>query len=214
MKMSKITNNEKVFPYIAYEPENLSEHPALIIQLHGAGERGNGGAQLDRVLVHGFPNVVNDEVLKDCILVMPQCPEDTFWVAKIESIKKFIDDMVSTYSADTDRIYLCGLSMGGFGTWYTAMAYPDLFAAIAPCCGGGMAWNAETLKMPIWAFHGKDDTVVSPRHTIEMIEKLEGENPNFKYNLYEGIGHNSWEKAFSVELIEWLLSHRKQVKKA
>ena len=209
MKIIKQYDTEKGFPFIAYVPENLSEHPALIVQLHGAGERGNGADVLEKVLIHGFPKVVNDDNLKDCILLMPQCPLDTFWVAKIESLKKFIDKIIEEYSVDTTRIYLCGLSMGGFGTWYTAMAYPDFFAAIAPCCGGGMAWNASVLKMPIWTFHGLDDTEVSPHQTLEMIDALKGINPNFKYDLYEGVGHNSWNKAFSTELLEWMLAQHK-----
>lgn len=208
MKIVKNTTNESVFPYIAYIPENLSSNPALIIQLHGAGERGNG-EDVEKVLVHGFSKVVTDENFKDCILVMPQCPTDTFWVAKIESIKKFIDNIVAQYSIDTSRIYLCGLSMGGFGTWYTAMAYPSFFAAIAPCCGGGMAWNSYTLKMPIWAFHGLEDTVVSPSQTIEMVESLKQHNENLKYNLFEGVGHDSWNQAFTEETLKWMLSQQK-----
>jgi len=140
---------------------------------------------------------------------MPQCPTDSFWVAKIESLGKFIAELAEQYAIDRNRIYLCGLSMGGFGTWYTAMAYPDLFAAIAPCCGGGMAWNARVLKMPIWAFHGLEDAVVSPNQTREMIDKLKDLNPNLRYDLYEGVGHNSWTKAFSEELLQWLLSQHK-----
>ena len=209
MKIMRQTNDEKVFPYIAYVPDKLSQSPALIIQLHGAGERGNGGEDLDKVLIHGFSKIANDENLKDAFLVMPQCPIGSFWVAKVESIKKFIDKIIDEFSIDASRIYLCGLSMGGFGTWYTAMAYPDLFAAIAPCCGGGMAWNADVLKMPIWAFHGLSDSVVSPRHTIEMVEKLKQSNTELKYNLYEGVGHDSWKLAFSEELLQWLLSHKK-----
>ena len=198
-----------MFPYIAYIPDNISEHPALLIQLHGAGERGNGDAELEKVLVHGFCNIATDDNLRDCILVMPQCPTGTFWVAKIESIKAFIDRIALAFSIDLHRIYLCGLSMGGFGTWYTAMAYPQLFAAIAPCCGGGMAWNAKVLTMPIWTFHGLEDKVVSPNQTIEMIEALKNTNPQFKYNLYEGVAHNSWNRAFTEETLRWLLSHKK-----
>lgn len=209
MNIIKEKNVELGFPYIAYVSENLSEHPALIVQLHGAGERGSGESELDKVMVQGFTKVINDDNFNDCILVMPQCPSDTFWVAKIESLKKFIDGIVNRYSVDTGRIYLCGLSMGGYGTWYTAMAYPDLFAAIAPCCGGGMAWNAGVLNMPVWAFHGKVDSVVSVNHTIEMIEKLKNKNENLKYSLYDGVDHNSWDRAFSQELLEWMLSQHK-----
>ena len=209
MKIIRQESYDSFFPYIAYVPDNLSDHPALLIQLHGAGERGNGGSDVDKVLVHGFSKIVNDDNLGDSILIMPQCPLNSFWAAKVESIKKFIDEMTVEFSADTNRIYLCGLSMGGFGTWYTAMAYPELFAAIAPCCGGGMAWNAGVLKMPIWTFHGLADDVVSPNHTIEMIEALKGKNLNLKYDLYEGVGHDSWNKAFSEQTLNWILSHKK-----
>ena len=209
MKTIRQPDSTAGFPYIAYLAETLSDRPALILQLHGAGERGFGNTELDKVLVHGFSHVVNDENFHDCILVMPQCPPDSFWVAKIESLRKFIDHLAALYHIDPDRICLCGLSMGGYGTWYTAMAYPDLFAAIAPCCGGGMAWNADVLKMPIWAFHGKEDLVVSVNQTLEMIEKLKHSNPHLRYDLYDGVGHDSWRRAFSEELLQWLLSQHK-----
>ncbi|MBR3844868.1 MAG: dienelactone hydrolase family protein [Clostridia bacterium] len=209
MKIVTVKENINGFPFIAYIPDHCSEHPALLMQLHGAGERGDG-QDVKKVLVHGFAHVVNDDNLKDCILVMPQCPADSFWVAKIESLKAFIDGLMEEYAIDPNRVYLCGLSMGGFGTWYTAMAYPELFAAIAPCCGGGMAWNAGVLKMPIRTFHGLEDPVVSPHQTIEMIEALKGWHPDFEYELYEGVGHDSWDNAFSPRLLEWLLSQTKQ----
>ncbi len=209
MKYVKQSDASKGFPFIAFIPENTSANPAILFQLHGAGERGKGGEQLEKVLYHGFTKIVTDENLKDCILICPQCPPETFWAAKIESIKSFIDQMIEDFSADKNRIYLAGLSMGGFGTWYSAMAYPNMFAAIVPCCGGGMDWNAEVLKMPIWTFHGLADTVVSPEYTKLMITALEGRNPNFKYTLYDGVGHNSWENAFCVETLEWILSQHK-----
>ena len=209
MRIVKHTGKDYGFPFIAYIPDHISSHPALLLQLHGAGERADHPEDLDLVLVHGFSKVVNDENLGDCILVMPQCPTNSFWVAKIESLRKFIDYIIADYSIDPSRIYLCGLSMGGYGTWYTAMAYPDLFTAIAPCCGGGMAWNAGILTMPVWAFHGADDTVVSPYQTQEMANALQGQNPHFRCTIYDGVGHDSWNKAFSEDLLHWFFSHRK-----
>ncbi len=209
MKIIKSTDNNYEFPYIACISDDITDSPAIIIQLHGAGERGNGGDELDLVLVHGFGKYAELPELRNCILVMPQCPRDTFWVAKIESLKSFIDKIINTYNADKNRIYLTGLSMGGFGTWYTAMAYPDMFTAIAPCCGGGMPWNASVLRMPIWAFHGEDDTVVLPHNTIDMVDALKQTNPRVKFDLYAGVGHDSWNKAFSPELMRWLLEQSK-----
>ena len=209
MKIIRQTSPEYGFPFIACVPEQVSGQPALIVQLHGAGERGNTPEALEKVTVHGFSNIVNDDNFQNCILVMPQCPPDTFWAAKVESLKRFIDHMMAQFHADPGRIYLCGLSMGGFGTWYTAMAYPDLFAAIVPCCGGGMAWNAGVLKMPVWAFHGMEDTVVSPNHTIEMVRALEKTNPALRYTLFEGVGHDSWKPAFCEETLAWLLAQHK-----
>lgn len=205
MNTIKQTTSEEIFPYIAYLPDDLGERPAVIFQLHGAGERGEGGEHLEKVLIHGFPKIATDQNLKNTILIMPQCPRNSFWAAKVESLKKFVDHIIEKFDANPKKVYLCGLSMGGFGTWYAAMAYPKTFAAIAPCCGGGMAWNVSVLDMPIWTFHGLEDTVVSPDNTIQMIEKLKS-RPDFKYDLYEGVGHNSWERAFSEELLLWMLS--------
>lgn len=208
MKIIKERSSCKGFPYMAYIPEEVSEKPALLIQLHGAGERGEGD-NLDVVTVNGFAGIVTDQNLKDCILLMPQCPKNSFWVAKIESLKAFIDKMMEELGADPNRIYLCGMSMGGFGTWYTAMAYPETFAAIAPCCGGGMAWNSGVLKMPIRTFHGLKDTIVSPQHTIDMKNALQGWHPDFECTLYEDVEHNSWIRAFDEKLLNWFLGQKK-----
>ncbi len=207
MKTEKIDNKAFGFKYIAYIPENISDNPAVLFQLHGAGERGE---ELDKVLVNGFSNTVNDQNLKDCILIMPLCPVETFWAAKIESLKIFIDNIIEKYNIDKTRVYLCGLSMGGFGTWYTAMAYPDMFAAIAPCCGGGMPWNAPILQMPIWAFHGLQDTNVLPSNTIDMVNSVKKYNKNVKCTIYDDVEHNSWVPAFDTELLEWILAQKKQ----
>ena len=100
MKIIKQTSNEFGFPFIAYIPDHISDHPALLLQLHGAGERSSDPKDLDLVLFHGFSKVVNDDNLGDCILVMPQCPADSFWVAKIETLRRFIDCSADGYSID------------------------------------------------------------------------------------------------------------------
>ena len=197
-----------IFPFVKYSDKETKNNSPLIIQLHGAGERGNGKEDLDKVDVHGFSAYLK-EADHDCIVVMPQCPIDSFWAAKVEDIIKFIEQIIEEYNVDKDRVYLTGISMGGYGTWYTSMAKPDLFAAIAPVCGGGMAWNAGVLKMPVWAFHGAADAVVSVTQSDEMVEALKNNNADVTYTRIDGVGHNVWDYTYDRELIEWLLSKKK-----
>ena len=197
--------NGNTFSYVEYSPLQKRAKMPLIMQLHGAGERGNGQDELARVDIHGFSELLKEKDY-DCIVAMPQCPENTFWVARVESIVRFIEELIEKYDADPDRVYLTGLSMGGYGTWFTAMARPDLFAAIAPVCGGGMAWNAGVLKMPVWAFHGAEDTVVSPTQSDEMVAALRAIGGDVIYTRVDGVGHDVWENAYREELLLWLLS--------
>lgn len=198
------------FPFVKYSPDKADKKLPLIIQLHGAGERGKGKEDLARVDIHGFSKYLN-KAEADCIFVMPQCPLDTFWAAKVESLVDFVGQLTKEYNVDEDRIYLTGLSMGGYGTWFTAMARPDLFAAIAPVCGGGMAWNAYMLTMPVWAFHGAADGIVNPMQTDEMIDMLKKTNPDVKYTRLDGVGHNVWDYTYNKELIDWFLSKKKEL---
>ncbi len=197
-----------LFPFVQYTPADKSGKLPLVIQLHGAGERGDGKEHLDAVDAHGFSKVIADREI-NCIFVMPQCPDEDYWATRVESLLKFIGQLTEEFPVDTDRIYLTGLSMGGFGTWYTATARPDLFAAIAPCCGGGMAWSADMLKMPVWAFHGADDNVVSVNNSDQMVEALKKNGANVKYTRLDGVGHNAWDYAYNEELLNWLLAQRK-----
>ena len=208
MKRTVHTEAKWIFPFVAYSSEEKTGKKPLIVQLHGAGERGDG-TDVEKVEVHGFANCLKD-VERDCVVVMPQCPAITFWAARVESIVRFIEQVIQEYDIDKDRVYLTGLSMGGFGTWYTAMARPDLFAAIAPVCGGGMAWNAGVLNMPIWAFHGAEDSVVNPRHSDEMVEALKAQGKEVAYTRLDGVGHNAWTYAYNETLLDWLLGKKRQ----
>ena len=211
--IKKICNSDsEIFPYIARLPQNMHKNIPMIVQLHGAGERGIGSDKdINLVEVHGFAKIFNDEADIDCILIQPQCRPDSFWIAHIQEIRLFIEEMIQTYNADESRIYLTGLSMGGHGTWYTALAFPQMFAAIAPVCGSGMPWMADVLKMPIWAFHGTNDTTVLPSNSIDMIDALRrnGREDDVRLTLLENVGHNAWDYAYTEELLDWLLANKK-----
>lgn len=201
--------DESELPFVAYVPDDTTKKLPVIVQLHGAGERGCGGDDLDAVEIYGFTKLFSEEE-QECILILPQCPPDSFWVAEIQKLHTFISNLKNNFNIDEDRIYLTGLSMGGFGTWYTAMAYPDTFAAIAPVCGGGMMWNAGVLNMPIWAFHGSEDNTVLPSETLNMVRALRScGKTDVKFTIFDGVGHDSWVKAYNKELLDWLLSKRK-----
>lgn len=208
--MKRIEHREDFwpFPFIEYAPEEDAENLPLLIQLHGAGERGNGEDELAMVELHGLCALMKNGEYP-CRLLMPQCPKDSFWAARVESIVSFVEKAITYYKADKKRVYLTGLSMGGFGTWYTAMARPDLFAAIVPVCGGGMPWNAGVLDMPVWAFHGAEDTVVLPSNSQDMVDKLRALGKDVTYTCYEGVQHNSWVYAYNETLLNWLLSKSK-----
>ena len=204
-------NSDKFeFPFIAYTPENITGKLPIIIQLHGAGEVGLGNEDLYKVEIHGFSHLFKEED-SQCILVMPQCPPDSFWVAQLQNVHKFIENLKNEFDIDDNRIYLTGLSMGGYGTWYTSLAYPDTFAAIAPVCGGGMVWKAGVLNMPIWAFHGSEDPVVYPSESLNMINKIRQTrtDDDVKLTILDGVSHNAWEAAYQRELRDWLLSKSK-----
>lgn len=197
-----------LFPFVEYSPKTKRENMPVIIQLHGAGERGEGKEDLVLVDKHGFSNVMDGEEY-DCIFIMPQCPKGEFWAGRVESLIEFTEQIIREYKADKSRITLTGLSMGGFGTWFVAMARPDLFAAIAPACGGGMAWNAKVLDMPVWAFHGDADTTVTPIHTEEMVAALKKAGRDVRFTLFKGVGHGIQGLTFTKELIYWLLSKKR-----
>lgn len=204
MKRTEVRESGFAFPFVAYTPEKSSGKLPLILQLHGAGERGSGKDDLALVDVHGLPKLMDREY--PCILVCPQCPTGSFWAARVESIVRFLEQLKQHYEIDSDRVFLTGLSMGGFGTWYTAMAHPQLFRAIAPVCGGGMAWNAGTLTMPIRVFHGDSDPQVAVFHSDDMVAALQKLHYDVTYTRLEGVGHNAWDYAYTPELMDWFLS--------
>lgn len=177
----------------------------LVLFLHGAGE---AGSELSKVKVHGPPKIVEAKGPFPFILVSPQCP-GRGWNPDV--LNALLDSVIKQYRVDKDRVYLTGLSMGGYGTWTLAAAHPERFAAIAPICGGGNPADAPKLaKLPIWVFHGAKDPTVPIRRSEEMVEALKAAGANPKFTVYPEAGHDSWTATYdNPEFYQWLLSQKR-----
>ncbi len=202
-----------VLRYYLYTPDNAAPHMPLLTFLHGAGERGASMEELPKVLKNALPRMVADEgYTLPSYAIFPQCPHEYRWSDLVIFVRKLILHVASELSSDMDRLYLTGISMGGFGTWSTAIAYPDLFAAIVPVCGGGLSWAARVslTQMPIWAFHGSADDIVFVRNSEEMVGEINRFGGKARLTVFPGVGHNSWDAAFGTpELIPWLYEQKK-----
>jgi len=197
--------------YLLFLPESYAQSTnqkfPLILFLHGAGER---GSNLDSVKRHGIPKIVETNPDFPFIAVSPQCPEDSWWTSELHTINGLIEEVVEKYQVDTSRIYLTGLSMGGFGTWSLASMYPERFAAIAPVCGGGEVRQIlrSLVEMPIWTFHGQKDDVIPLSRSEEIVTALKKHGSSIKFTIYPEAGHDSWTKTYdNPELYKWFLKH-------
>jgi predicted peptidase len=204
----RAVNLEGFLPHLLYEPEDRSRTYPLMLFLHGAGE---AGSDLNRVKRHGPPKVVPRTPLPFFRVISPQCPPGFHWVQLLDDLRALLEDAFERYPVDRTRVYLTGLSMGGYGAWYLASAYPQLFAALVPICGGGDPDEACNLKdIPTWAFHGAKDTVVPASASQEMVAALEACGGNVRLTLYPDLGHNAWTRTYNnMELYSWLLQHQK-----
>jgi predicted peptidase len=201
-----------------YEAKGTKQWP-LILFLHGAGER---GSDLNKVKVHGPPKHVTEDPDFPFIVASPQCPDDQIWSRQV--LLGLLDELLAKYKVDPARVYLTGLSMGGYGTWDLGLACPERFAAIAPICGGGNL--IDTLLTPkakgnalktlgLWAFHGGKDPVVPLSESERMIDLLKRSGlKNIKLTIYPEAGHDSWTESYrNPELYKWFLEHSRQVEK-
>ncbi len=177
----------------------------LLVFLHGMGEVGNN---LELVKRHGPPKLIAQGKHFPFIVLSPQSPRPGW---NVHAVAALIDHIADKYNVDRSRIYLTGLSMGGFGTWALAAAYPEKFAAIAPICGGGDPRSAERLKnIPVWVFHGARDRVVPLAASERMVKALKAAGGNVKFTVYPDAGHDSWTATYdNPELYRWFLQHRK-----
>ncbi len=197
--------------YVVYVPSDYdpAKRYPLIVFLHGMGERGDDGLLQSEVGIGRAIRLKAD--LYPCIVVMPQCPKDKLWVTATKHIETAMQRTESEYRIDKKRVYLTGLSMGGFGSWFYGAQHPDQFAAVMPICGGGKTSDAAQLaKLPIWAFHGGADHTVNPKASKEMVEAVKQAGGNIQYTEYPGVDHNSWDQTYTdARVVEWLFSQKR-----
>jgi predicted peptidase len=205
---------------------NPGEKFPLILFFHGAGERGSDNV---RHLNHCVPSILNyvERHRQPTIIIAPQCPEEKQWVdtpwsddahtmpeessVQMRLAIELLQHSISDLPVDRSRIYVAGISMGGFGTWDILQRHPEIFAAAIPVCGGGDLEKASHIKsIPLWAFHGSDDLVVKTIRSQTMLAALKeaGGSPN--YTEYPEVGHDSWTETFANdEVLDWLFAQRK-----
>lgn len=184
----------------------------LILFLHGYGE---SGEDVSAVMKHGLPQVVAQQPDFPFIVVAPQCPWHTWWPELAESLDALLDQVMATYAVDPQRVYLTGLSMGGFGTWYLGATRPQRFAAIAPICGGGYWFHGFPNQVcalkttPVWAFHGAKDEIVPLAASEQLVETLQACGGDVRFTVYPDATHDSWTETYNnPELYTWFLQHK------
>ncbi len=201
--------------YLLFLPKDYASDPEkkfpMILFLHGAGERGD---DLQLLKLHGIPKIVEKDENFPFIAVSPQCPSESWWTMELEALEALLKDIIKRYNVDVDRIYLTGLSMGGYGTWSLAIRNPNVFAAIAPICGGGDPKKVCAIKdVPAWVFHGAKDEIVPLKQSENMVKALKECGGNVQFTVYPEAGHDSWTETYNnPELYEWFLKHSRSKK--
>jgi predicted peptidase len=200
---------KKGYNYLLYLPHEygMGKKWPLIVFLHGAAEK---GSNLNQLKATALPRKLEQVPDFPFVVVSPQCPSGFFWSAVL--VGELLDDVVCRYKIDEERIYLTGISMGGYGTWDSAIEQPWRFAAIAPICGGGNPGMAPRIKdLPVWVFHGALDNVIPITESITMVEALKKVKGNVRLTVYPDAGHDSWSQTYdSDEIYKWFLSHSRK----
>ena len=178
----------------------------LLLFLHGAGERGD---DLELIKKHGLPKFLDERPEFPFIVVSPQCLAEQWWDTDL--LITLLDTVCAEYRVDKSRVYVTGLSMGGYGTWALALAQPRRFAAIVPICGGGNRLLAKRIAhLPAWVFHGAEDEAVPLEQSEQMVEALRAAGGEPRFTVYPETGHDSWTETYNnPEVFEWLLSQRR-----
>lgn len=222
-KFQHIEGNDTL-PYRFLKPRKIkanTQYP-LVIFLHGAGERGNDNEKNIKHIKDLFTSNAN-RMKYPCFVIAPQCPAKLKWIEAYNTtlsakpakpMQQFInllEDILKKYPIDQTRIYITGLSMGGYGTWDLIARYPEKFAAAVPICGGGDVGKAPRIKnIPIWAFHGAKDSLVPPEKSRNMIKAIQAAGGSPGYTEYPDVEHPSWVHAYKDPyLIIWMFRQKR-----
>lgn len=194
--------------YVPWEYDSDKTWP-LILFLHGRGERGDDGLSQTEVGIGRAIRLWPDRF--PALVVFPQCPGAVYWDKAREDIDCCFNDVLDAYSVDSSRIYLTGISMGGYATWWYASHHPERFAALLPICGGGDGeWAKPLTAIPVWAFHGVKDTAVLPSESANILNAFKAAGGKAKFTEYPNLEHNSWDETYAnPKVIRWLLKQRK-----
>lgn len=199
-------------PYQVYLPPDYGIDPRrswpLILSLHGAAARGENPAE---ILKEGLPSAIEDGMDYPFVVVSPLCPEQTWWSDHILAIDVLLKEVGDRYTVDRNRIFVTGVSMGGYGVWHLGAAYPDRFAGLVPVSGGA-AWfygfpeRARTIsQVPIWVFHGEADPIVPLREATILVDEMKESGGNIKFSVVPNGGHDIWKQVYrQPDLIEWM----------
>ncbi|QDK79365.1 phospholipase [Spirosoma sp. KCTC 42546] len=198
------------YPYLVYLPKEYTdkkESYPLVIYLHGGSQRGK---DLTKLKTYGLPHLVDKGRDFPFIIASPQCPDGKFWSTD-NWLDSLYSDVKAKYRIDSKRIYLTGISMGGYGVWQTAVAYPDKFAAIVPLCGGcdDSTQICRIKHIPVWTFHGVADDVISISETERLVRRLEECNGQVKFTRLEKEGHAIQYLFEDQTIYDWLLKQHK-----
>jgi predicted peptidase len=221
----------KTLPYLLLKPKNFDpakKYP-LVMFYHGAGERGDDNKSQWKNGIEVFQTPENRTKFP-CFIVAPQCPKDKQWVNvpwgddsevqpaepsdELKLSLEVLESVRKEFPIDSSRLYVMGLSMGGYATWDVITRYPDLFAAAVPICGGGDEKMAAKIKdLPIWAFHGAKDPTVPIARSEEMVKALKDLGADVKFTVYPEAKHDSWTETYdNPELFSWFLAHKRGTK--
>jgi predicted peptidase len=207
--------------YLLFLPEDYDQDAGrrwpLLLFLHGIAKRGDTLEELERLKSDGPPMIVEGQPNFPFIVLSPQCPSNSYWELELDDLDVLLDDVLADYAVDPYRVYLTGLSMGGFGAWHYALRDPGRFAALVPIAGGHQlgsdAVPADICALqdtPTWVFHGLLDDVVPAWQSGVLVDALRACPADVKFTLYAEADHDdAWQRAYGdPALYEWLVAQR------